>query len=249
MLKSRETSKVPRDFSKVIAGGASKRNAPCRLCFWAALSVALIALSMLLDEAVAQWGVIPAGTPARRFAWWISKLGEGWVVALACNAAALGCFLAGRAAAARLIFLALAISLLTGLTATFCRALTGRTRPCADVAQGFYGVRHDSQWLVGKYKYSSFPSGHGATAIGLATAAWLVKRRYGMATAVYAVLVCWARLAQGSHHFSDMVAAAALGVSGAVLLFRWLAPWLEIWTLRLEKVRLGWLQSGASAGR
>lgn len=214
---------------------ASSRTQHCRrpvawawVWIWLASAVAAVALAMTLDGQVRAWTSIPENGTGRALAAWLSKLGEGWVIAVAGVAGAGGCFLFGRVQAARLVLLVMTISLLAGLTATIGRALAGRTRPCAAVAPGFYGLRHDSQWIVGKYDYSSFPSGHGATVVGLAAAAWLVGRRYGLIVAVYAGLVCWSRLALDRHYLSDIVAASAVGIFGACLLFPRLEPWFGI---------------------
>ena len=56
--------------------------------------------------------------------------------------------------------LALALSSgIAGVSATAIRFSTGRTRPSATVTQGWYGIRHDGQWLPGRSQYNSFPSG------------------------------------------------------------------------------------------
>jgi undecaprenyl-diphosphatase len=134
--------------------------------------------------------------------------------------------LLGRAKAARIIFLIAAIGLITGGAATLLRSVIGRTRPNAHTTQGFYGPRHDSHWNIGKYEFSSFPSGHAATVVGLAAAAWMLHRRLGIVAAGYATLVSWSRIAQGSHHFSDVIAAAILGIWGAYWILTRAGPWL-----------------------
>jgi undecaprenyl-diphosphatase len=146
------------------------------------------------------------------------------VAGLLCSA---GLSLAGRANAARTVFLVAAVGLLTGATATALRSVIGRTRPNAHVVQGVYGVRHDSHWIIGKSEFGSFPSGHAATVVGLAAAAWMLNRRFGVATSAYAVLVSWSRIAQGVHHFSDIVAACILGIVGGPILLARAGPWLK----------------------
>jgi len=153
-----------------------------------------------------------------QLAWWCSKIGEGWVVA------ALGIFFAifflllNLPRIAAHIFFTGLVSLLAGLTATILRVLFGRTRPIAHAPQGFYGVWHDGHWLIGKFDFSSFPSGHAATAVGLAAAAWLIHRGWGTVAAVYALAVMWARIALQCHHLSDVLASTILGIAMAFLL-------------------------------
>ena len=73
------------------------------------------------------------------------------------------------------VFFVGTVSLLAGLTATILRVLFGRTRPTAHTAQGFYGVWQNGHWLIGKYEFSSFPSGHAATLLFALTVTWLTK--------------------------------------------------------------------------
>jgi membrane-associated phospholipid phosphatase len=219
--------------------GPSPRVSLFALCFWLVLSITAIGLAMLLDDWVYRLCAVPRFGPAHEFAAYVSVLGQGWVILTVGGAVAGGLLLRKRFKAARVVFLIAVIPLLTGLGGTLCRMAAGRTRPCSDVPQGFYGLRHDSKWIVGDYEFSSFPSGHAATAIGLATAAWLVKRRYGLLACAYAVLVCWSRIGMKLHHFSDVVASVPIGVFGAVFLFQRLERWLpsrfgpEIWETRL----------------
>jgi undecaprenyl-diphosphatase len=184
-------------------------------------------VAVLLDAPVAHAANIDSYPFLQSFAHLMSRLGEGWVVALVgvlCPALLL---LLGRTNAARVVFLVAAVGLLTGATATVLRSVIGRTRPNAHVPQGVYGIRHDSHWLIGKTEFGSFPSGHAATVVGLAAAAWMMNRRFGAAAGAYATLVSWSRIAQGYHHFSDIVAAAILGVAGAHLILTLAGPWLK----------------------
>lgn len=157
----------------------------------------------------------------------MTLLGEGWVVALAGILIPLVLLLIGRLKAARVIFVIAAIGLLTGAGATLLRSVVGRTRPNARTPQGVYGIRYDSHWIIGRYEFGSFPSGHAATVVGLAAAAWRINRKLGLVTTAYAALVCWSRIAQGSHHFSDVVAAGILGVVGAHLVLTRSGPLLR----------------------
>jgi undecaprenyl-diphosphatase len=105
----------------------------------------------------------------------------------------------------------------TGLCATAVRFLVGRTRPNALVPQGFYGVWYHSHLILGQYQFASFPSGHTATVVGFAAALWRFDRRASVLAGLFAALVAWSRIALSCHHFSDVVAAALLGVGGARL--------------------------------
>jgi len=184
-------------------------------------------LALLLDDPVAQMVDIHSSLFLQDFARWMTLLGEGWVVALLGILVPTVLWILGRTRAARAVVLITAIGLLTGGAATLLRSLVGRTRPNAHVAQGVYGVRHDSHWIIGKYEFGSFPSGHTATVVGLAAAAWMINRRLGLASAAYAALVSWSRIAQGSHHFSDVVAASIVGVAGAYIVLTRVGPLIK----------------------
>jgi membrane-associated phospholipid phosphatase len=189
-----------------------------RLFFWIGLCLVLLTLAFLADGPVARIFTLHSSTFWHQVAIYSSKAGEGWVIAVAGSIGSLFLFLGRRFQASRVMFLAASTGLLTGAIATFVRSMIGRTRPDAQELQGFYGVWHDSHWIIGKYEFGAFPSGHAATVIGLAAAAWLMDRRLGMLAAFYALLVSWSRIALNCHHFSDAVAAAILGIYGAHLI-------------------------------
>jgi membrane-associated phospholipid phosphatase len=180
---------------------------------------AALALAWLLDNRV-DAALDATNRPAlKNFAWWCSKLGEGWVIGAAGIFLAFVFFVAKRPSVAAKIFFVALTSELTGLAATILRVLFGRTRPSNhEVPQGFYGVWHDGHWIIGKFAFSSFPSGHAGSAVGLAAAAWLLHRGWGAVAAVYALAVMWSRIALQCHHLSDVVASALLAIPLALLL-------------------------------
>ena len=182
--------------------GVSRKNLH-RVLFWLALSLVTLGFAFLLDKPVEDVFTLDSTNPWRPLAVYLSKAGEGWVIGVAGVMASLVLFWGQRFRASRMAILITTASLLTGASATVLRSLIGRTRPDAHEAQGFYGVWHDSHLIIGKYEFGAFPSGHAATVIGLAAAAWLRNRRLGTAALVYAGLVTWSRIALGCHHFSD----------------------------------------------
>jgi membrane-associated phospholipid phosphatase len=86
---------------------------------------------------------------------------------------------------------------------------------------------HDGHWILGQFKFSSFPSGHAATAVGVAAAAWLVHRGWGAVLMVYALAVMWSRIALQCHHLSDVLASTVLSIALAVWLKQRLLPSVE----------------------
>jgi membrane-associated phospholipid phosphatase len=115
-------------------------------------------------------------------------------------------------------------SCLAGAVATGVRATTGRTRPTAREPQGWYGIRHDSQWLIGRYDFNSFPSGHTATAMGFAGVLLLGVRRWHVPAVLLGVLMGWSRVFLGCHHFSDVFVSALIGLAVGYLTWHRLIP-------------------------
>jgi membrane-associated phospholipid phosphatase len=208
----------------MVAPAKSRRN---RL-LWLLAGAALVALVWPFDSRVDTMLDVTHKPYWHDVAWWCSKVGEGWVVGVAGIILAGIFFFASRPRVAANIFFIALTSELTGLAALILRVLSGRTRPSNhDVPQGFYGLWHDGHWIVGKYQFSSFPSGHAATAVGLAAAAWLIHRGWGAVAAVYALAVMWSRLALQCHHLSDVIASAVLAVPLATMLKKVLLPSVE----------------------
>ena len=194
---------------------------------WLLAGAGAVALAWPLDHRVDAALDASRNLPLHHFAGWCSKLGEGWVPAAAGIASAALFVLLNRPGVAAKIFFVVLTCELTGLAGLILRILTGRTRPLATVPQGFYGVWHDGHWIIGKYEFSAFPSGHAATAVGLAAAAWLVHRGWGALAAVYALAVLWSRLALQCHHLSDVVASAVLAIPLAIMSKKVLLPSVE----------------------
>jgi membrane-associated phospholipid phosphatase len=196
---------------------------------WLLAGAVALTLAWLFDDRVdAVLLVVHRQHPHwHRLAWWCSKIGEGWVIAVWGMVCAALYLLVNRPLAAAKIICVVLTAETTGLMATILRLLFGRTRPLAETPQGFYGMWHDGHWIIGAYQFSSFPSGHSASAAGLAAAAWLLHRGWGAVAAMYALAVMWSRLALQCHHLSDVVASAAFSIPLAIMLKPLLLPALE----------------------
>jgi membrane-associated phospholipid phosphatase len=207
----------------------SEPNAKWKFYFWLLAGVAAVALAWQMDGKV-DAALDVAGKPSlQKLARWSSETGEGWAVAVWGILSAAVFFLMKRPEVAAKIFFTALTSEIAGLASIIVRAFVGRARPNAHVPQGIYGVWHDGHWIIGKYDFSSFPSGHSAVAVGLAAAAWLFNPRWGMVAAVYAVAVMWSRIAQESHHLSDVIASTVLAIPVAVLMNRHFASANELY--------------------
>ncbi|HUC85584.1 MAG TPA: phosphatase PAP2 family protein [Candidatus Acidoferrales bacterium] len=212
----------------------SPRKWPWFLVLWLLAGAGAIALVWPLDAGVDAALDVTHNPRLHLLAWWCSKLGEGGTTAIA------GIFLTvllvrwNRSAIAAKVFFVLLSGELTGLAGCVLRVLIGRTRPTAHVPQGFYGIWYHGHWIIGRYEFSAFPSGHAATAAGLAAAAWLVHRGWGAATTAYALAVMWSRIALQSHHLSDIVASIVLAVPLAILWRNILLPSVEFHFVKLR---------------
>lgn len=194
---------------------------------WLLAGAGAVTLAWPLDSLVDSALDASQSPSLHQLAWWCSKLGEGWVPAVAGIFFIIVFVSLNRPVVAAKIFFVVLTCELTGLAGLILRILAGRTRPTADAPQGFYGVWYHGHWIIGKYQFSAFPSGHAATAVGLAAAAWLVHRGWGALAAVYALAVMWSRIALQCHHLTDVVASAFLAIPLALLSRRILYPGLE----------------------
>ncbi|HEY4417851.1 MAG TPA: phosphatase PAP2 family protein [Verrucomicrobiae bacterium] len=198
-----------------------------KILAWLVAGAVVVALLWPLDSRVDAALDVTKNPAWNKIAWWCSKLGEGWVIIVAGLVLSFLCLAGNRSRAAAHIFYAGTTSMLLGILVVILRGLAGRTRPLAPVPQGFYGVWHDGHWIIGKFIYSSFPSGHTVTAVGLATAIWLVHRGWGAVVTVYALAVAWSRIALQCHHLSDVLTSTVIGIVGAMFLKPILLPSIE----------------------
>jgi membrane-associated phospholipid phosphatase len=186
-----------------------------------------------VDTAVDGCLYVQTFEPAGRLASLVGKFGDwppillGGVVVVAMLA------LCRRFVLGRMFLIILLAGLCTGFAATLIRSTTGRTRPVAAAPQGFYGPRYNGKWIVGKYDFGSFPSGHTSVWAGLAGAAWLRRRLWGVIFMVGAVVVGWARIALGCHHFSDVAASLVFGLLVGAWLGHHLEPIVNAWWARM----------------
>lgn len=210
----------------IIAGYASRRR-------WLLLSAGLLTIitAFLLDPVVTGACYLPVHDVCWQVARWISKYGDWPPILFAGLAMAAGLVLGRQYAGGRVLVLILVAGLLTGLASNLVRCTAGRTRPSAPVPQGFYGLRYAGKWIIGKYNFSSFPSGHTAVWAGLAGAAWVRRRSLAVVFLLGGLAVAWSRMALGCHHFSDVTASFVWGLAvGPWLVNRLEKPIAALWT-------------------
>ncbi len=118
-------------------------------------------------------------------------------------------------AAVRLGFMFGAIGL-TGLADTILKRLIGRIRPSELGPFAFDPV----SW---RSAYASFPSGHTTNVFATLVAVGLVFPRARPFLWIYALVIAVSRVIVSSHYPSDVIAGAAFGAFGAILVRDWFA--------------------------
>ena len=188
-----------------------------------AAAVPLLAAAFLLDTPARDFVVAHPDQTLRLAARSISKYTE-WQWLMLAAAVPLAVFIRQKKEYwKRLLILMMISCSLAGIAADTARCLTGRARPNSGVQEGWYGVRHDSQWILFNSHYNSFPSGHTAVATALIAPLLLLRRRIGWCLIPLPVVIGAARVWVGAHHPSDIAAGALLGFAIAHATLAWCA--------------------------
>jgi undecaprenyl-diphosphatase len=103
-----------------------------------------------------------------------------------------------------------------GLAATILKRLIGRVRPSY---QGPFAYEPFS-W---RSDYASLPSGHSTTAFAALVAIGMIFPRLRPVLWLYALLIALSRVVVTAHYPSDVIAGAAFGAFGAILVRDWFA--------------------------
>jgi undecaprenyl-diphosphatase len=114
------------------------------------------------------------------------------------------------------VFFAVLVPVLTG---EVIKWIVGRGRPFVGGHANAFNFSH----FAGTEAYASFPSAHATTAAALAFAISALWPRARGVMIVYALLIIASRLALLAHHPSDVIAGAAIGVAGVMLVRYWFA--------------------------
>ena len=102
---------------------------------------------------------------------------------------------------------------------TIIKRMIGRARPLVTGVADPY-VFSPFKWTA---DYASLPSGHATTAFAVAVAFGTLWPRGRTILWVYALLIAVSRVVLTAHYPSDVLAAAAVGIVGALLVRRWFA--------------------------
>ena len=200
-----------------------------RLATGAALTIAVVALAMLLLDAPAirhhadipRWLVVAFGaiTDFGNSKWFLVPSGLLLVIVAAAASPAAGrTYLVLTSLAARLGFVFVAVAL-PSLFTTIIKRLIGRARPVR-VEDLHTLVFVPFSWRV---DYASLPSGHSTTAFAAAVALGAVFPRARAVFWIYAAVIALSRVVLTVHYPSDVLAGAVVGAGGALLVRRWFA--------------------------
>jgi dolichol-phosphate mannosyltransferase len=152
-----------------------------------------------------------------RSSWVLIPLGALIVLLAALASPALDRFSRGVFAAlgVRVGFVFVAIGL-PALAGTILKRIIGRVRPSAQGVFAYYPFSWRSD-------YASLPSGHAITAFGALVAIGLLIPRARPLLWVYALTIAASRVIVSAHFPSDVIAGAAFGAFGAILVREWFA--------------------------
>jgi undecaprenyl-diphosphatase len=193
---------------------------------WLAVLLVAAMIGFWFDPIALQLVADHSNKSAKNFAGFLSKVGD-WPELMVLGAA--GLFVIRRHRHLVTVILCMMIAAtLAGVTVNCVRLLSGRARPNnTEVAPGWYGISHDGKWLLDKYKYHSFPSGHTGSALAFFGVLGFAFRRWSWGFLLLGAAIGWSRIYLNVHYFSDVVVGAVIGLFFAQFTWEWIGPWLE----------------------
>jgi undecaprenyl-diphosphatase len=196
---------------------------------WLAVLLVAAVAGFWLDPTVLQLVAEHSNQTVRNFAGFLSKAGD-WPELMVLGVA--GLFIVRRRRRLVTVVLCMMVAAtLAGAAVNSVRLFSGRARPNnTEVSPGWYGVSHDGKWLLGKYKYHSFPSGHTGSAFAFFGVLGFAFRRWGWGFLLLGAAIAWSRIYLNVHYFSDVIVGAVIGLFFAQLTWKRIAPWLEEWS-------------------
>lgn len=124
-------------------------------------------------------------------------------------------FMKNRAEDMRVMGLVALSAFLSGLLVNLLKLVFARYRPVEYFDSQNYGMT----WFDRGYEIASFPSGHSATALGVAAAVALLFPRYRYPVLIYGALVTFSRVVVTKHYLSDVLIGGYIGVLVSVYLY------------------------------
>ena len=104
----------------------------------------------------------------------------------------------------------------SGLAVNILKLIFARYRPVEYLQNDNYGF----SWFDYGYRMASFPSGHSATALGVALALVLLFPRYVLLILPLGLLVVFSRVVVTAHYLSDVIMGGYVGVLATLYLYR-----------------------------
>ena len=180
-----------------------------------AIAATAIALSFHFDDIVRDFMMQHQSPAMRNFMRCVSLLGD-WPTHAAIGLVLLG--LAWRWGSEKWtrIFLAMLLAMMfAGVADTVIKRTVPRARPSVHAETRWGGPRFSS-------KYHSFPSGHMGASTAFFGVLLIARRRIGLACLAIPILIGFSRMYLGAHYLSDVVCAAVLGISCALIVAHFL---------------------------
>jgi len=104
---------------------------------------------------------------------------------------------------------------ISGLSADLIKYIAGRARPKLYFNEHLYGF----DFFRWEHAWTSFPSGHSATAFSVALLLAILYPRWRFAALFGGILIAFSRLVLAQHYISDVIAGSFLGIVSTVLLY------------------------------
>jgi membrane-associated phospholipid phosphatase len=104
----------------------------------------------------------------------------------------------------------------SGLGVDLLKALLGRARPHLQLEQGIYGF----DGLHIEHGWTSFPSGHSATAFSVAVALALLFPRFRLPFLAAGLLIAVSRVVLCQHYPGDIAVGSAIGAATSLFLYK-----------------------------
>jgi membrane-associated phospholipid phosphatase len=158
---------------------------------------------LVTDFGQSQWVLVPVGVPLVLMALMASPTLDHMSRAVFAMVAV------------RLGYVFIAVGL-PGLVVTVVKRWIGRARPSAAGPFAY----HPFSW---RPEYASFPSGHATTAFAALVAIGAICPRLRPVLWLYALAIAASRVMVSAHYPSDVIAGAAFGTLGALLVREWFA--------------------------
>jgi membrane-associated phospholipid phosphatase len=117
-----------------------------------------------------------------------------------------------RSYAGLFLFSTVAVS---GLTADLVKYVVGRARPKLYFNENLYGF----DFFRWEHAWTSFPSGHSATAFSVAVILTILFPRWRIAALFAGFIIAFSRVFLAQHYISDVIAGSFLGVVSTLLLY------------------------------